>query len=409
MNRTITSVIIGLVLIVIFAFTNPFSWNDGGFRTVVEPTSGKQFVQFKPGIFYAGFFAKITEWPNQISVSYQDTVPSADMKETTVEIGRLTIRFNDGSTADVKGITQYMLPMDETEMIQMHNAHRTPMSLVMKRLAPYTKEGLQSSAQLMSSEMHYGGGRAQMSQDFINQLQNGVYLLEVKEVNVYDSISRENKRIYQTKIQLNKDGSPKRKVSSVKEYGITTADASITDVDYETRIDGLLAKKIDATTRASISKQELMTAQQQQLTAKAKGEQTLVEIEYKEKQVQMQQLVSAETSVKMAEQDKAKQKIAWEASIFEANKRKTLADAEAYEKRTAFQANNGLLDKVAAWKEVNLAYAKAMENSNWCPTTLIGGGGGGAGTPWSSGNPAALIDMMMVKTAKDISLDTKVK
>lgn len=404
MSKSIKVAIIGVFALIVFLMTNPFSWNDGGYRTVVEPTSGKQFVQFKPGIFYAGFFAKTTEWPNQISVSYQDSNPSTDIQETTVEIGRLTIRFNDGSTADVKGITQYMLPADETEMISMHNAHRTPMSLVMKRLAPYTKEGLQSSAQLMSSEMHYGGGRAQMSQDFINQLQNGVYLLEVKEVNLFDSISRENKRVYQTKIQLNKDGQPKRKVSSVKEYGITTADASITDVDYETRIDGLLAKKIDATTRASISKQELMTAQQQQLTAKAKGEQVLVEIEYKEKQVQMQQVVSAETAVKMAEQDKAKQKIAWEASIFEANKRKTLADAEAYEKRTAFQANNGLLDKVQAWKDVNLAYAKALEGSNWVPTTVIGGGGTSGGYA-----PTGLTDLMMVKFAKDIALDMKVK
>ncbi len=41
------------------------------------------------------------------------------------------------------------------------------------------------------------------------------------------------------------------------------ADAAITDVDYEEMVDQKLTKIIDAVTKSSISKQELMTAQQQ--------------------------------------------------------------------------------------------------------------------------------------------------
>ena len=72
-----------------------------------------------------------------------------------------------------------------------------------------------------------------------------------------------------------KTGLAKRKISSIKEYGITVADAAITDVDYEEKVDSKLVKIIDAATKSAISKQELMTAQQQTLTAKAKGEQAL--------------------------------------------------------------------------------------------------------------------------------------
>lgn len=285
--KQIKLLILGIVAIVTLFIVWPWSYNDAGERTVVEQMNGSQFVQYTPGVYYSGVLAKENPWPNQISVVYQSDAPDMDLKEGTIEIGKVTIRFGgDATTALTSGITQFTLPMDEREMIQLNNAHRTLQSLVAKRLAPYTKECLQSSAQLMSSEVHYSGGRAQMAQDYLDQLKNGVFILKTSDKVVFDSLEKENKRVYETNIINDKNGTPKRKFSSIKEYGITVADASITDVDYEARVDNMLAKKIDASTRASVSKQELLTAQQQQLTAKAKGEQNLVEIEYKQKQEQ---------------------------------------------------------------------------------------------------------------------------
>ena len=151
-KSTIVKIMLGVVFTVMFLFFNPFSYNDAGERTVVEQMDGKQFVQYSPGVYYSGFFAKENPWPNQISVSYQSDQPDMDLKDGTVEIGKVTIRFgSDATTALTSGITQFILPMDEKEMIAMNNAHRTVQSLVSKRLAPYTKECLQSSAQLMCS------------------------------------------------------------------------------------------------------------------------------------------------------------------------------------------------------------------------------------------------------------------
>ena len=239
--------ILGIITLIVLLFINPFSYNDAGERTVVEQFDGKQLVQYTPGVYYAGFFAKERPWPNQISVSYQADAPDLDLRDGTIEIGKQMIRFGgDATSANISGIVQYILPMDEREMIEMHNAHRTPQSLVQKRLAPYTKECLQSSAQLMSSEVHYSGGRAQMAQDFSDQLKNGVFLLKTVDKVIYDTLERENKRVYETNPLMDKNGNPKRKVSSIKEYGITVADAAVTDVDYEERVDNMLAKKIDA-------------------------------------------------------------------------------------------------------------------------------------------------------------------
>lgn len=403
-TKTIITAVIGVILLVTFILVNPFSWNDAGNRTVVERTTGEQIVQFAPGIFYAGFFAKEKEWPNQISVTYQSDEANLELEDNGIEIGKVMIRFSDATTADVKGIAQYILPSDEKEMILIHNTHRTPVSLVVKRLAPYTKECLQSSAQLMSSEKHYGGGRAQMAQDFLDQLKDGVYLLKTDEEYIYDSLEKERKRVYQTEIQIDKSGIAKRKISSIKEYGITVADAAVTDVDYEQKVDDKLVKIIDAVTKSSISKQELMTAQQQTLTAKAKGEQALVEIEYQQKQEQTKQVVAAQTKVAVAEQDKLQQKIAYEASILEAKKIKELADAEAYKRKAVMIADGALEMKLKAQVEVQKVWAEAFSKytGNVVPMYQMGG----SNTP--TGNGAVnFMDIMTAKTARDFALDMK--
>lgn len=400
MNRSaIIGLVAGFLGLVLFMVVNPFSWNDAGNRTVVEQAGGKQFVEFTPGVFYSGFFAKETEWPNQISVMYNEVEPDLDLVDNGIQVGTIKIMFNDGTTADVKGIAQFVLPSDEKDMILIHNTHRTPQSLVTKRLATFTKECLQSSAQSMSSDKHYGGGRAQMSQDFLDQLRNGVYLSETKETFTYDSIEKEKKRLYLTSPKKNKDGTIQRKVSAIAEYSISVADASIVDTDYADVVDLKLGKIIEAATKSAVSRQELMTAQQQSLTAKAKGEQALVEIEYQQKQEQTKQVVAAQTLVQVAEQDKLQQKVAYEGAIFEARKIKELADANAYAKKAVMVADGALTQRLEAFKYIEDKKWAAVGTyaGSWVPSVQSGGGG--------TMNGLNYLEIMSMNAAKQMGLD----
>lgn len=401
-TKSVVTLVIVAISAITLLFLNPFAWNDGGERTVVTQFNGKQIAQFTPGLYYQGFFAKSMVWPNQISVTYQNDQADYELADNGIEVGKVNIRFNDATTANVMGIVQFILPSNEKDMILLHNTHRTPQSLVQKRLAPYTKECLQSSAQLMSSEKHYGGGRAQMAQDFKDQLQSGVFLLSVKEQIIQDDIENEKKRIYLTEIQLDGNGQAKRKQSSLTEYGVTVADAAITDVDYEQKVDDKLVKIIDAATKSAISKQELMTAQQQTLTAKAKGEQALVETEYQNKLEQTKQVVEAETKVKVAEQDKLQQKIAYETALLEAKRRQALADVTAYEKKTVMIADGALEMKLKTWLESEKfkwdAFGKFQ--GNLTPQVISGGASAGQST-----NGLMFMEMMGAQAAKNLALD----
>jgi hypothetical protein len=395
-----------VVLLIVFAFINPFSYNDATERTVVTRANGQQFVQFKAGVFYSGFFSREQAWPNQISVSYTDTAfdGSLSIHDNTIEIGIIRdVRFNDATTASMSGITQFILPMDAKSMLDIHNAHKTPEALVQRRLAPYTVECLKSSAQLMSSEMHYSGGRAQLTQDYMDQLKNGSYLLNIRETYDYDSTENVKKRIYSVQIQTEPNGARKRKFSSIKEYAVVIGDAQIIDVDYELKVDEMLGKKITAATDASVSKQRLMTAQQKAMTAEAEGKQKLVEIEYTQKQEQTKQVVAAQTLVELAKQDLIKQDIALQASTKEAAKIKTLADANAYEKQRLIQADGALAQKLEAWLEAQRAWATAFGGfqGNLVPLYQTGGGSGSNALNW--------MEIMGMKAAKDLNLDLKNK
>lgn len=404
--KTILGIVGTLVVLVAFLWLNPFAWNDATERTVITRAGGSQFVQFNSGVYFAGFFARTQKWPNQISISYSKPEPDLDLEDNTIEIGKLTIRFSDGPTALTSGIAQFILPPNEKEMLNIHNAHKTPEALVTRRLAPYTQEALQNSAQLMSSEMHYSGGRAQMSQDYLDQLKNGTFLLKVQEINTYDSIENTNKKIYASEMTFDKDGDPRRKFSSIKEYGITVADAQITDVDYASAVDALLEKKIAAATKASVSRQELMTAQQQMLTAEAEGKKKLVEIEYEQKQEQTKQVVAASTKVEVAKQDLLQQDIALQASRKEAEKIKTLADAESYAKAKVMQADGALEKKLEAYVKVQGYWSDAFAKHAGPLVPSFVSGGGNAYT----GNMGInFMELMSAKTMMDLNVNMKTK
>lgn len=377
-------------------------YNTGGFRTVIESrVTGNMSVKFSNGFFFT-LFGKTTEYPDIMTVSFVK-----DETSSTVDIDPINIRFNDATSADATGVVKFMLPKSDSLMVRLHKDYRNVDNLAITGFKPFVMECLKNSAQLMSSEMHYLGGRSTMSQYFQDQLEDGVYILETEEKVVRDTIEKENKRVYLTKIATDKKGQTERKRSMLTQYGIGITDAVISDVDYEERVDKLLGQKIDATSKTSISKQELMKAQQEALTEEAKGKKLLVETEYKELQNQKTEVIQAETKVKLAqqavqlqEQEKLKAQKQYEASIFEAKKTKELADGEAYAKRAVMIADGALEKKLNALVEINKAYADALSKQPIVPSIVVGGNGS-TGT----NNASDIMQLFMLKTVKDLQVD----
>lgn len=115
----------------------------------------------------------------------------------------------------------------------------------------------------------------------------------------------------------------------------------------------------------------------------------------------------AETKVKVAEQDKLQQKIAYEGAIFEGKKIKELADAKAYEKEKVMHADGALDKKLEAYVAVQTVWAEAFSKHEGpvTPTYMFGGLGG-------AGNYNAVSTFMELQNAKamhDLNLNMQNK
>ncbi len=398
-NKMVMGGILAVIAIILLSVFNPFGYNSMGYREVVETPLGDKKVVYGNGIYLKIPGSKITTYPNLVTIAYTKQETEATVNQDLVEV-----RFMDATTAKVEIFVKYALPNDEVQMLEIHEDFRNVDHLSSTGLAPYTRECLKYSAQLMESEQHYSGGMSKLSNDFRDQLDNGQYVVDNFESSSRDSLTGELKKSYENKIRLDNSNKPVRNSNDLKEMGISVRTHNIINVKYEKQVDDKLAKKIEASTRESISKQNLITAQQEELTAAAEGRKRLVEIEYEKKQEQTRQLVQAETQVKLAGKDMEKQKIAMEAAKLEAQKIKALADAEAYAKAKVMQADGALEKKLETYKEVQQMWSNAFAayQGDLVPKFQTGvSNDGNAGLDF--------MQIMGAKAAMDLNLDTNVK
>jgi hypothetical protein len=396
--RKVSLGVVGLLLLMVALWVNPFTINDSGYRTHVQTVAGKEWVRFEPGIFWSGFFSKTAKYPDVITVIFTDETINSEVTSLNAPIH---VRFNDATKAVARATVRWRLPGAEIDMVRIHKEYRSPKKLAETTLTTYTDECLRYAAQLMESETHYSGGMSKLSEDFQDQLENGQYVLEMKSEYVVDSLTNEREKLTRRFPRLDANGEIIRNKSDVQQFNITVAYASIGEVDYEAQVDLKLEQKIEASTQESISKQKLITAQQEALTAKAEGERVIAVTKAREEASKIEATIRAEKMRDVAKIQKEEAEYIKQKNILE-------GQGEAEKKRLIMQADGALDKKLQAWVDVNKRYAEAIEKyqGNWVPQVSMGGNQAGAA---STGGSQDLINLLMAKTAKDLALDVQVK
>ncbi len=345
--------VLGLLLIF-----NPFVHNAAGERTYVQdPFVGTEKIIFNPGYHWGGFFARTEAYPDVMSTEFD--------KGKQVEI-----RFNDATQAAATANVRWELPKDEGRMIELHKSYRSSDALQTRTLEPYTRECLGFAAQLMESETHYSGGQSKLKEDFRDQLLNGQYVLETKVEYVVDTITREKIKITDTNLRRDANGQAIRIPSDVQEYGIRAVFAAVPHVDYEPIVDQKLQAKIDQSTKESIAKQELITAQQQALTEKAKGEQLIAKTRAEQEAAKLEAVIQAEKEKLVAKEDAEKAR-------YIANKIEEEGRAEAAKNMALVKAGLTPQEK-AEWEyKTKVDVARELAKVN-VPQLIVSGGDKGA-------------------------------
>lgn len=367
----------GIVLGVVMMF-NPFVHNSAGERTYVQdPFFGTEKIIFDPGYHWGGFFCRTQEWPDVMSTVFDEAHP-------------VSIRFNDATQASAQANVRWELPKDEVSMINLHKSYRSPEMLQERTLVPYAKECLAFSSQLMESETHYSGGQSKLKEDFRDQLLNGQYVLETNTSFVFDSIANDRIKITNTDIRKDVNGVAIRIPSDVQTYRVEAAFAAVPHVDYEPIVDEKLQAKIEQSTKESIAKQSLITAEQEALTAEAEGRKLIAQTKAKYQAEKEKAVIEAQKAKEVAKEQALQAK-------FTADKIEQEGRAKAAANKALVDAGLTPLEKATIEKDMAIGVAQALAGPNGItlPSTFIGGGGknGEAVDPFTAVGLESLINL----------------
>ncbi len=384
--------------------------NDAGNRTVVQYPTGTLLVKFTPGI-YMKWFGTSTEYRDVLTYDYGKS------NDDTASINQsgIPVRYQDGGTGKVYGKARFSLPNDEQTMLSVHKAFRSNAGVANKLIKTVTEEGMNLTAGLMSSEEAYAEKRGIYTQWASEQIAGGKYQTELRKISTLDESTGKNIVKNVPVITYGKDGRPVHLKSDLKEYGISVNGFQITDWNFEQKTLNQISTKREATMAIITAKANAERAKQDAITSEEQGKANVMTAKYEKE-------VEKEKAIVSAEQNKAVAVIRAEQLVevasqqrLEAEQKKLAAteykqeqilrgEGDGAYKRLVMQADGALAQKLRTYETVMNRFAQAIEKQKWVPEVQMGMSTGGSAVAGGS-SAMALIDMLSVKTAKDLALD----
>lgn len=390
----------GLIALVLVVLVPNFIENqDASELMVIQSLNGDLNVYTEPGPHWQGF-GKVTYYPRQAQYSFCSTVN--DKQEVLCENANSTakrLRFNDGGHANLNGFVMWEMPTDAKSIIEIHKRFGSAESVQNRAVAKMIDGAVYLAGPLMSSTESSGARRAELVQYINDQAENGVYVTHSENVTVKDPITGQEKTDSVTKIALGTNGLPQRQQGSVlAELNIKLQPMSISELKYDNVVEKQIADRQKAITQVQNARANALRAEQDAITAAKQGEADAAKAKWEQEVIKAKLVTEAQQKLEVAQ---LATKEAEQFKLAEILK----GQGEAERKRLVMAADGALDPKLKAYIEVNAKYADAISNykGNWVPGVVMGGVGG------KSNGAQDMIDLLSVKTAKELGLDMTMK
>ena len=411
----------GVLLIVLFLCAGAIveTVEKGTYQVKQAAITGKMTAKMTPGLWFQNF-GDIDTWPKAETYFFthdNDTKGDVDA-DTSMEV-----RFNDGSICKISGTLRIIMPTTESDAIALvtERGHKTYVDVQEKLIKPTVRNVLRSTANLMTARESYSEKRL----DFIawarDQITHGVYKTEEETKQVEDLVTGEKTWKKVKKIKTDDTGKPLYESNPLEGTGIVLANFEIKTFGYEEKVRVQIAKQQEARMAVETAKAKAEEAKQEELKAIAEGKMKVAKAKYEKEQEKVKAVVDAQKNKEVQELDALRDK---QVAITQGEKRKEVAlldkeaavlkkqelillgQGEAERKKLVLAADGALEQKIEALVTINRYYANAMKEykGNWVPHTVLGGSKDG-----DVNGAQTLIDLLTVKTAKDLSLDMKIK
>jgi membrane protein involved in colicin uptake len=187
---------------------------------------------------------------------------------------------------------------------------------------------------------------------------------------------------------------------------MTASNITINGIDYDPAVEAQIKQQQEAIMAVQQAIVNAKKAEQDTLTVEQQGKAEAAKAKWAQEVEKATAVTSAEkdkaVAVTQATKDKEVAQLSLETAKLAAQQTVTEAKADANAKRLAVTANNNLELRIKAYTEIEEAWAAAYGNQRQTPDTVVGAGAGSSG-----GLNQGVVDMLMVKTARDLNLNPK--
>ena len=395
-NIILIAAFVTVLVVIATLISQMIAWNEADERLVHQSAfTGNLTVINQAGPYFKAF-GTVSAYNKVISINF-----TGDKSATaSAVVPLIPIRFLDTTTGDARGVARFRLPgnVPASEsgalrgLLKIHEEFGSQETLISNLLMRATTENVKASARMMSVEQHYSGGNGQLSQDFADQLVKGIFVTEQIFGSSNRTKSGELKNLSKQqrvtiKIKEDREGKVMRNAPILGAYGITVVDASIIDIDYESKVNARLEAQKQAAADEALARQNLKKAEQQARTEVALGEQAIAKQRAESEKLKIKEQIDAER-VKANAIISAQQRVAVKAELakeqaeilkqqrLEAQGMDVLAEARQRAKSAALDPKYVFDETLKAEVTIQTALFNSLGNSRLVPEIVIGGGQG---------------------------------
>jgi hypothetical protein len=330
-----------------------FLWNawfltDAGYTYVYQNNiTGGLSVYAEPGVhFRLPGFSKVTTYKQVMTLSLGN---DQDSNNLTRNLQPVTVRFADTYTGKIPATFRYKLSADAEKVIQMHREFRSFENLLDALIVKNSQNVIVITATQYTGEEFFQGGLNQFKSKLEDQLRNGIYQTERKQVEIEqiglapvgidqeesNKLQRTKQLVWKTVPIPDDNGQAKRQSNPLDSYGIQVTQVTVGDPIPEDQLNRLLSDK------KLLVAERIKTIQEQETAkAQAKTEQLKKEIE-RTRAVQDVQREKELAVITQAKEVEVAKQIALK-ELVEQNKQKDIAVINKQKELEIAEANRGI-------------------------------------------------------------------
>ncbi len=404
----------GFIILAFTAFVGVFGFlgagsmfervDAGEIAVLQDPLDGEMHVWNQPGLYWQGF-GQVTTYRKSEQVWF-----SAAEQEGGLWSQEVKTRFNDGGTAWITGSVRYDMPTNPVEMLDLHSKYGNHETVHSNLIVPTVDKIIYFTGPLMSSTESYAARRGELLEHVQDQLTNGVYKTSAHEEITVNVISGEETVVKITEILYDSNGQARRQEASpLGEFGVITRNLVLKGIRYEEGVQRQIDLQREMTMQIQTSKAKSLQAEQDAITAEEQGKADAATAKWEQEVVKATQVTQAERDKEVAElvatKDLEVQRLATEKARLYKVEQTLIGQGDGARKKAVMQADGALKQKLATYERVQAKYAEALGQHRLVPDVQFG-----AQTGSGNGSSAmSLIEMLMVKTAQDLSVDISTK